>query len=220
MTSAMFNGKEDLETYLLYELCTYPASLFNENGMIDSKQSRFVDKFNHSNEVLNNAIFIIDAGFLLHKVVWESNQPVRDIVHKYVSYVKNDYMGQETFVIFDGYPDDCSDSTESYQRFHRQKTIGPEYQINLDTGIESKQEEFLSNEKNKKRLIRIISQALKENGVNSDTTEEDANILIIKTAMAVALSKPQNNAIVVGEDLDLLVIMNKLACTVCNRYFL
>ncbi|KAJ8678202.1 hypothetical protein QAD02_013989 [Eretmocerus hayati] len=218
MTSAMFTGKGDLETYFLYELCTYPAALFNEKGMIDSKKSRFSDEFPHSNKVPANPCYVIDGGLLLHKVLWKPNQTIRDIITRYVTHVKSHYSGSETFVVFDGYPDDCS--TKSYERFHRNKTVGAEIQFNSDTPVKCNQELFLSNEVNKKRFIQMLSRELQMADIKVNVAEEDADLLIIQTAVNVARAKPDENVVVVGEDIDLLVIMNQLAWMLRNLHFL
>ena len=55
----------------------------------------------------NNAVYIIDEGFLLHCVVWQTKEKFSSILTKYVEYVKR-YYGQGATVVFDGYPEEAS----------------------------------------------------------------------------------------------------------------
>ncbi|KAJ8669140.1 hypothetical protein QAD02_000399 [Eretmocerus hayati] len=139
---------------------------------------------------------------------------MRDIMNQYVTYVKNHYVAKEIWVVFDGYPDDRSNSTKSYQRFQRHRVIGLEIKLQPDTPIKSKQKDFLSNEENEKRLIQMLCQELQNQNIKAKIAEEDADLLIVKTGMATAVARPNNNVDVVGEDVDLLVIMNELAWTI------
>jgi hypothetical protein len=47
---------------------------------------------------------IIDGGHLFYTVLWENRMPHREIMNRYVKYVKFHYPDNEnTFIIFDGY---------------------------------------------------------------------------------------------------------------------
>ena len=51
------------------------------------------------------------------------------------------------------------------------------------------QEKFLSNNDNKKKLIDLLREELSKNDIKNDEAEEDADFLIITTAIEVAAKK-------------------------------
>ncbi|GBM49658.1 hypothetical protein AVEN_111546-1 [Araneus ventricosus] len=68
------------------------------------------------------------------------------------------------------------------------------------------QEKFLTNAKNKSRLIVLLTDKFKAAGISVKQAENDAHVLIVVTALSI--SKIQDNSIViVGEDIYLLVIL-------------
>lgn len=78
-------------------------------------------------------------------------------------------------------------------------------------------EKFLSNDKNKNRLIAQIMNRFAISNMHCKQAKEDGDTLIIKTALDMA---PNNeNVVVIGEDVDLLVILIGL-CHHTNVYFL
>lgn len=51
-----------------------------------------------------NAIYIIDGGYLLHRVVWDRENTFEDILDKYLQYFRR-HFGHNVTIIFDGYTD-------------------------------------------------------------------------------------------------------------------
>lgn len=49
-------------------------------------------------------VHVVDGGFLLHKVIWQKNETVEEIMNKYLRYVEKHYAASSYFV-FDGYPE-------------------------------------------------------------------------------------------------------------------
>ncbi|KAJ8666634.1 hypothetical protein QAD02_008296 [Eretmocerus hayati] len=221
MTRYLHTGNVDLKYFLLHELCLFPPAMFNEYGMLDPKKSRFADKFNSSDKIPDvNVSNVLDGGFLLHKVVWKP-QDLDKIINYYVRYIKRHYSGGSVSVVFDGYPEDCSNSTKFYVRVRRgTKNVGVEVQLSRDTPVNDKQSTFLSNEKKKTRLIQILAQELQKENMHVLIAEEDADVLLVQTALDLAKSDEMKNVIVVGEDVDLLVIMNQVATAQTNLYLL
>ena len=68
------------------------------------------------------------------------------------------------------------------------------------------QEKFLSNEHNKTRFISQLSGRLTENDISVKQATDDADSLIIQTAVHESINATDRD-IVVGEDIDLLVLM-------------
>ncbi|GBN28570.1 hypothetical protein AVEN_59824-1 [Araneus ventricosus] len=67
------------------------------------------------------------------------------------------------------------------------------------------QEKFLSNDKNKQRLINMLCVKFQKEGFVVKQAEEDVDYLMIKNALEI--EKESLFVAVVGEDVDLLVIM-------------
>ncbi|GBN35230.1 hypothetical protein AVEN_75858-1 [Araneus ventricosus] len=67
------------------------------------------------------------------------------------------------------------------------------------------QDDFLSNYKIKQRLINMLRVKFQKEGCVVKQAEEDADYLIIKSALQI--EKRSQYVVVVGEDIDLLVIM-------------
>ncbi|GBM97519.1 hypothetical protein AVEN_263894-1 [Araneus ventricosus] len=67
------------------------------------------------------------------------------------------------------------------------------------------QENFLSNDKNKQRLINMLCVKVKKEGFVGKKAREGADYLIIKSALEI--EKSSQFIVVADEDIDLLVIM-------------
>ena len=170
-----------------------------------------------------NFVHVIDGGFLLHKVIWQKNNTMEEIRETYYDYVEK-HDAANSFIIFDGYPDadnqnPCASSTKTIERLRRKTTSStPNFKIELQRKVPYPQEKFLSNEHNKNELIKVLSQKFKDEGYTCKQAEEDADPLIITTA--IEISKTGKNVIVVGQDIDLLVLLNQLGSNQSNLYFL
>lgn len=215
--SLQIKAQEDMQDFLKYELAPYPLTLFDEVGMRKTPKSQFIQNFKNllddslfKLDFLQDAVYVIDGGFLLHRVVWNKNDSVSFILQKYVNYIKSHYS-KNTTIVFDGYPDTANTlHTKSAERIRRsKKEQGREIIFDKSMNINMLQNKFLSNDRNKKRLIQFLSAELVEAGYFVKQSEEDADVLIIKTA--IELTKENNITIIVGEDTDLLVIFTQLA---------
>lgn len=75
--------------------------------------------------------------------------------------------------------------------------------------VQTSQEKFLSNDQNKIRLIAILSEKFLNAGIGVIQAEDDADTLIVQTA----IQKTQNyrKVIVIGEDIDFIVLLLTLS---------
>ncbi|GBM30040.1 hypothetical protein AVEN_88259-1 [Araneus ventricosus] len=80
----------EFQNYFSYK-AHYPLSLFNESGMRKSSKSVFYDLFFPITDKINfqGAAYVIDGGFLLHRVIWKNSENFSAILGKYVAYIKN-----------------------------------------------------------------------------------------------------------------------------------
>lgn len=113
-------------------------------------------------------------------------------------------------IVFDGYPEDAATKSTKYaERLRRQQqktSVDVNFTENMKNTIS--QENFLSNDNNKNRLIQLLSEKLCAAGFICKQAHEDADRMIIITA----IEKLNNyeSVMIVGEDVDLLVLMVSL----------
>lgn len=199
---------EDLKEYLRYELAPFPLALFNENGMRKTKKSVLFNLFEPTNENVHlpNYDVVIDGGFLLHKVIWQRGSSVSVICDGYVKFIKIHYPGRTCTVVFDGYniSPNSTKAAEQGRRYRMKKSL--DIHFTLDIEITVSQELFLSNHHNKDRLINLLRSRLQENGITTQQASDDADVLIVSTAIQKSMGKTSNVA-VIGEDIDLAVIL-------------
>ena len=203
------NEKTNMKHFLQFELAPFPLAIFDEAGMRKTNKSAFCDHFNSLTDCPVNSPFIhvIDGGFLIHQIDWQKNVSIDDIICKYVNYVKNNFV-INSYIVFDGY--DGDKGTKSAERLRRQSGyIGHEIKFDYNTKITVKPKDFLSDEKNKNNLIKLLIRRLNEQGYRTKQADEDADWLIIQTALEAA--RYESNVIIVGNDTDLLVLFNHLA---------
>src|SRR6201996_1878960 len=100
-------------------------------------------------------------------------------------------------------------STKFAERIRRaKKHAAPEVIFDETMTADVSQEKFLSNDRNKSRLISMLSSKLQSEGFVVKHAEEDADYLIVNTAIE---SVCQSGCVVlVGEDTDLFVMLTAL----------
>ncbi|XP_072153362.1 uncharacterized protein [Bemisia tabaci] len=199
----------ELENYFNYELSPIPQALFDSHGMRKGTNSTLYKSFNVSKNLkltTENCKFVIDGGYLLHCVIWPRVGTFLDVFNAYVKYVEKHY-GLECLIVFDGYEHNA-DSTKSAERCRRYSLKKcPDLMFSEDTPLTLAQDLFLSNEKNKARLICLLSKHLTTGSqIKVYQAEDDADTLIVNKAISVVRETNKQVAIV-GEDIDLLVLM-------------
>ncbi|CAB3231913.1 unnamed protein product [Arctia plantaginis] len=199
--------ESNLQEYLQYELSPYPTSLFDSNGMRKTTKATLYD--NMMPVVIdldeNNVTYIIDGGFLLHRVVWSKDDTFSIILNKYIKYLQTHY-GSAIVVVFDGYSD-YSKNIKALEQQRRTAALSKSYEVCFDETmvVPISQEFFLSNRSNKKKFIDMLVEKFKTVNITTKQARDDADVLIIDTA--IALSEHQKTAVIIGEDIDLLVIL-------------
>lgn len=226
--SLNIHSKEDMEYYLQYELAPFALSLFTEHGLRKNVKAQFYDEFAtvDAPSQSNSVVHVVDGGFLLHKVVWQKNDTVEEIVNKYVHYVRNNYAANSS-IIFDGYPENenpdtdtaAANWTKQSERVRRKPVENiPEFQYQLHTRIPFTQQKFLSNKRNKDKLIKTLIEKFESEGFSCKQAKEDADVEIINTSIQV-FEDTEKIVVVVGQDIDLLVLLNQFHSKKGNIYF-
>ena len=210
--------QEDLKDFLSYELAPYPMSLFNEDGMRKGTKSALYSAFTPlpiDFELPTNHMVVADGGHLLHKVVWNRNVTFERICADYVKYIHQHY-GHSVMVVFDGYPEDTGQSTKSAERARRFKVNASADVIFDKTTVNSTPQEHLSKEQNKKRFVKLLQTALEASNITTKQAVEDADVLIVSTAKSLA--SQYEAVVIVGEDVDLLILLAGTSPATDNVY--
>ncbi|XP_031788953.1 uncharacterized protein LOC116417917 isoform X1 [Nasonia vitripennis] len=206
----IFNGDaEKTREAFYYELTPYPLSLFNEKGqMRKTQKSKLYPLFKTSNRLLalqTSDIYVIDGGWLLHAVVWPHSQKFKEVFKLYLSYIIK-HFGRRVTVVFDGYNNEYI-GVKSYERYcRREKNVGADIDISEDKMVTMNQTKFLSNISNKLNFVDLLSKYLEENNIHTKISEEDADTVIIRTAIELKDSN-ESFVSVVGNDIDLLILL-------------
>ena len=207
------NNSQDRETFFAYELAPEPTSLFKQ-GMMRKTQKAAMgailrEGIESTDVCPNNAIFIIDGGYLLRKVRWPVNITYREICTEYVKYVVH-HFGENCILVLDGY-DDLANNTKSHEHLLRAgKVTSCELQFELDMKTVTNQEAFLANCINKSRLLTKLKPHFLTKGIQVKQAKGDADSLIVSTVIDEA-SKGESPVVLVGNDTDLLVMLITLA---------
>lgn len=206
-TTCTIRKKEDMAGHLCYEFARKPPSLFDKGLMRKSTKSvlakQLTDEVDPVTELPKNAHYVIDGGYLLHKVVWPKEGTYGDVCNEYVTYTKRHY-GQQVTCIFDGY--DNLNSTKCYEQERRVGgNVAPTIVFTTDTSLSRcSQKDFLNNRHNKSKFIKMLLTRFLEEGIASFQSQGDADCLIATTALTSANHNNQP-VVLVGTDTDLLV---------------
>ena len=91
--------------------------------MRKTQKSAIYDCFQCVNVEIDNTntTYIIDGGYLLHRVVWDREETFDVIFEKYVHYVHR-HFGHNVIIVFDGYTDYKKNIKAAGQRHRTTKT--------------------------------------------------------------------------------------------------
>ena len=126
---------------------------------------------------LNNNIFVVDGGHLLHRVVWLTAATYNVICILYGSYVVRHY-GLNVTVIVDGYSDILNTKAEEHRR-RAEKITSADVIVEGGLIVTATRAQFLGNPRNKLQLIGLLGRNLREAGINMTKAFADANTLIV-----------------------------------------
>ena len=110
-------GMTGLKQYFAYELAPYPLSIIDNSIMRKTQKSKLYDNFKPLTNIPNvsECRYVVDGGFLLHKVVWPPGEMFDTVLNCYVDFVKR-YYSANSIIVFDGYPENLSTSSKNAER--------------------------------------------------------------------------------------------------------
>ena len=154
---------DDVTSLFQYELCTYPAALF-EPSSLPLQPNKAVLAYciwkSMKEEQRNPSVDVqygIDGGALLHRVPWPRGYTYESVSHLCVRYVTQKYGA--VAIVFDGYDDDPTTKDPTHLR-RTGDCVGVTVHFASGMMIKSKKDEFLNNKANKQRFVHYLSDNL------------------------------------------------------------
>ena len=205
---------EEVEMAFQYEMAARAPALFESNGaMRKGCKSSLAEALIAESKSAAGPIpeprspkYVIDGGFLLHKVVFPRPATFAAIARVYADYVLQ-HWGEGATVVFDGYPNRPTTKSEEQQR--RAAKAGC-----IDVNIESEftnsipQQKFLSNPRNKTQFISLLCTTFQKCNISTIKAESDADRVMVHQALETARGQGGSGcAVLVGEDTDLLILL-------------
>ena len=205
------SGNVSLEDALCYELCPFPATLFEGKEVLrraDKPQLANVVAEFASRESENSILtcapitekYVLDGGSLLHRVPWNRGNTYGEIAVSYAEFTVRHY-GLAT-VVFDGYCSGPSIKDATHRR--RGYDATPTINFTQDTLFTGRKDEFLARSSNKQRLIDLITTELRKKNCTVINSPGDADVDVAR--ISVEESKCQSTT-TVGEDTDVLILL-------------
>jgi len=199
-------NQDDFPNMFSHELSSYPTALFEAKSLMrpankSSLAHSLWTKMQRPSSCPSNVQFILDGGALIHKLPWTKGETWEEIMLMYCNYVGKKY-GQ-AIVVFDGYIDSPSTKDQAHTR-RNNGCVGVEVHFEENMKLHMKKDDFLCNPKNKQRFIQMLSQKLETSGCEVHQSTGDADLLIVKTALA---SAQERETIVIASDTDILVLL-------------
>ena len=145
---------------------------------------------------------------------WTKGEKLKDICNGYVSFCLS--LGSNVEVVFDGYGSNNSTKAEERRRRSAGKA-SKTYIFNLGLSLQTSKETFLSNYRNKERLITFLRPLLEENGIPTRQVDADADHLIAQRAFLHVSKK--GSTLCLATDTDVLVMLVAKADESTDLYF-
>ena len=193
--------------YFAHEITAVPTSMFK-----DPVNLRKTVKSQLTKELLDTVDWtvshtavthkVIDGGWLLHKVKWQSGGVYQDILGQYGRYILL-HFGSNATIVYDGY--ESGPSTKDYEHMQRSAKCAPHIVFDIDTPAYSSQSAFLGNQENKKAFVSLRMRHFESIGLSVTQAEGDADTLIVRNAVNCAASGVP--VTVVANDTDVLITL-------------
>lgn len=190
------NSDISLNEVFTYELSVYPPSLFTKQGLLNSAtKPKLADAI--SKPVPAAECNVLDGGSLLQRLPWTQGQTYKQIISSYICMVKK-YI--YPIVVFDGYLQE----TIKIVAHQRRGQFSDKVKLAIDLPLKMEKNTFLQNKGNKQAFIDMLSDEMRKEGIDTIHAENDADLLIVQTAVSMAEYK---TTFVIAEDTDILVLL-------------
>jgi hypothetical protein len=194
----------DIENFFSFELTAVPTALFKDHCLRKANKSLLAKeliKGLDSEDLMEARTYVVDGGWLLHRVKWQQFGTFGDLFKQYIRYVHAHY-GTRVTVVFDGY---CNGPTiKDHEHSKRAVRAAPDVSVDDNTPVYNNQSAFLANEENKNVFVTLLVAHLRTAGCTVLQAQNDADTLIVDAALKISQSEPVT---VIGNDTDLLVLL-------------
>ena len=146
-------------------------------------------------------IFVLDGGSLLQKKTWKKGMTFQEICQLYVDYF-NQNFGQNTKVVFDGYPNEPTTKDTAHLRRLKDKK-GIRVKFTLLSKLSISKEKFLLNKENKQECNEGLTSYMNSCNIEAFQAQDDADVLVATTAVDSLMNA---NVVVIGEDILILLL--------------
>lgn len=163
--------ENEITSYLFYKLLSYPTSLFKNGITRDPKKSKLRQQNKNQTELPGAVVHVIDGGVVIHLVQWLSNTTYSGVIKQYREYLLAAFV--PCTVILYGY-----DNGPSTKYTKLSQVIA----VDLNKKVNTWQEKFIKNVKNKPMLISFLRDNLRKYGFNIFEVPGNVKTLIAKVA--------------------------------------
>lgn len=102
---SLVDRKDLMKDAISFELSPYPMALFNDSGIMRGSNKsdlyKYLNKTTYAKKDFTDVRFVIDGGYLLHKVVWPKTCTFQEVFEVYESFIVKHYSSDAT-IVFDG----------------------------------------------------------------------------------------------------------------------
>ena len=213
---AIADREVSLQESLTFELTQFPLSLFDHKQCMRKPNKAILGKhLKQLSDVIEpadlNTKLIIDGGWLLYQCSFTPGETFGSIAHKYVTYVKN--FQKDVSIVFDGY----QSSPKDHDHKRRATSFSSNMIISHNTPCTISKARLLANSHNKSQLILLLSTVFTSNGIEVLIADDNADTLIVKTAIRHGQIKDVE---VRAEDTDVLCLLIHHCLTAKNKVFI
>ena len=183
-----------------------PSSLLDSSGLLREAQkpklaAAIWEKGDCSgDDTMPNVKFVLDGGSIFQRLPWTHGSTFGQICSDYVSLIEANYG--TPCIVFDGYHGPSIKDATHDRRAKGNVEVGIKFDLN--TPCRTTKDTFLSNKENKQNFINMLGNQLEKKGCRVKHADGDADLKIVKAAVA---SAEENSTVVIGEDTDLLILL-------------
>ena len=196
--------------YFNYEMTSSPMSLFKNGYMRKPDKLSLYRKVVvglNAEQLPDTARYVVDGGYLLHKLRWAKGSTIHDIMNAYISLVLFKFRSSPLIVVFDGYGEASSTKDHEHKRrAGKVAKVAPDILITPSLTINFDQEAVLANTTNKRQFIELLMQYMNKLGIVCKQSHGDADTDIVANALEAATAD-QVPAVVFAEDTDVFALL-------------
>ena len=130
---------------------------------------------------------VLNVGALLHHVSWKKSIKISRVVENHGNDVRNNYGN--CFIVFDGHNNSLLIKSNKHERRRNNRRSCPDIEVHQENESKDNRERFLSNRRNKKQLIAMITDCVLRDGQNVHVCEGDTKI--VSTALVISKIQQQ-----------------------------